>query len=71
MAPQKTSLFNADAHEVALAAREEATSALINADAHGWSYSAWQPVRRLRCSTRMPMKRQWQPVKIEACEYAV
>ena len=34
-AREKAALFNEDAHEVALAAREEAASALFNADAHG------------------------------------
>ena len=33
-AREKAALFNVDAHEVALAAREEAASALFNADAH-------------------------------------
>ena len=32
---EKAALFNVDAREVALAAREEAASALFNADAHG------------------------------------
>ena len=34
-AREKAALFNVDAHEVALAAREEAASALFNANAHG------------------------------------
>ena len=34
-AREKAALFNVDAHEVALAAREETASALFNAYAHG------------------------------------
>ena len=34
-AREKAALFKMDAHEVALAAREEAASALFNAHAHG------------------------------------
>ena len=34
-AREEAALFKADAHDVALAAREEASSALFNAHAHG------------------------------------
>ena len=48
---EKAALFNVNAHEVALTAREEAASAMSNADALEWH---WQPMRRLHCLSGCP-----------------